>query len=254
MTWNTPAVAGLQHKAALVTGGSRGIGRAIAERLAADGAAVVFSYLSNADAAAGVVAGIRAAGGTVHAVQADLADPGAARRLFDQAENQLGPLDILVNNAGVVAGDPIADTADEVFDAVLAVNLKSPFVLIREAARRLRDGGRVVNISTLNTVLVGPRMAPYASSKAALELLGRVAAYELGERGITVNAVLPGATDTELFRANNPEENRKSLTALTALGRIGQPGDVADVVAFLVSDDARWLTGQCIGAAGGLLA
>lgn len=145
-------------------------------------------------------------------MQADLADPGAALRLFDQAESRLGPLDILVNNAGVVAGDQIADTTDDVFDTSLAVNLKSPFVLIREAARRLRDGGRVINISTLNTVMVGPGMAP------------------------------------------NPEESRKSLTALTALGRIGQPGDVADVVAFLVSDDARWLTGQCIRAAGGLLA
>jgi 3-oxoacyl-[acyl-carrier protein] reductase len=237
-----------------VTGGSRGIGRAIAERLAADGAEVVFSFASNAAAAADVVETIASAGGKAKSVQADLADAAAARRLFSQAEELLGPLDILVNNAGVVSGDLIADTSDEVLEAILAVNFKSPFALIREAARRLRDGGRIVNVSTLNTVMVGPRMAPYATSKAALELLGRVAAYELGGRGITVNSVLPGATDTELFRDNNPEESRKSLTALTALGRIGQPADVADVVAFLVSDDARWLTGQNIRAAGGLLA
>jgi 3-oxoacyl-[acyl-carrier protein] reductase len=245
---------GLRDKAALVTGGSRGIGRAIVERLAADGAAVVFSYHTKAGAAAEVVARVQAAGGTVHAVQADLGDSAAAARLFAQAEELLGPLDILVNNAGVVAGDPIAETSDEVFDATFKVNVKSPFVLIREAARRLRDGGRVINISTLNTVMVGPRMAPYASSKAALELLGRVAAYELGERRITVNAVLPGATDTEMFRENNPEESQKALLSLTALARIGEPADIADVVAFLASDDGRWVTGQNIRAAGGLLA
>jgi 3-oxoacyl-[acyl-carrier protein] reductase len=245
---------GLQDRAALVTGGSRGIGRAIVERLAADGAAVVFSYLSSADAAAEVAAAITAGGGTAHAVQADLADPSAATRLFGQAEDLVGPLDILVNNAAVVAGDPIADTSDEVLDATFAVNLKSPFALIREAARRLRDGGRVINISTLNTVMVGPKMAPYVSSKAALELLGRVAAYELGERGITVNAVLPGATDTDMFRDNNSEESQKALLSMTALGRIGEPADIADVVAFLASDDGRWITGQSIRAAGGLLA
>jgi 3-oxoacyl-[acyl-carrier protein] reductase len=245
---------GLRDKTALVTGGSRGIGRAIAERLAADGAEVVFSFASNAAAAADVVETIARAGGKASSVQADLADVTAARRLFSEAEDLLGPLDILVNNAGVVSGDLIADTSDEVLEAILTVNFKSPFALIREAARRLRDGGRIVNVSTLNTVMVGPRMAPYATSKAALELLGRVAAYELGGRGITVNSVLPGATDTELFRDNNSEESRQLLTALTALGRIGQPADVADVVAFLVSDDARWLTGQNIRAAGGLLA
>jgi 3-oxoacyl-[acyl-carrier protein] reductase len=247
-------MAALQDKAALVTGGARGIGRAIVERLAADGAAVVFSYLSSADAAAEVAAAITTEGGTAHAVQADLGDPSAATRLFGQAEDLIGPLDILVNNAAVVAGDPIADTSDEVFDTTFAVNLKSPFLLIREAARRLRDGGRVINISTLNTVMAGPRMAPYAASKAALELLGRVAAYELGERGITVNAVLPGATDTDMFRDNNPEESRKALLSMTALGRIGEPADIADVVAFLASDDGRWITGQSIRAAGGLLA
>ena len=245
---------GLRDKTALVTGGSRGIGRAIVERLAADGAAVVFSYLISAEAAAEIVAGIAARGGTAHAIQADLGDAAPAVRLYREAEDLIGPLDILVNNAGAVAGDPIADTSDEVFDATFAVNVRSPFILIREAAKRLHDGGRVINISTLNTVMVGPRMAPYASSKAALELLGRVAAYELGERGITVNSVLPGATDTELFRDNNPEESRKALLSLTALGRIGEPADIADVVAFLAGDDGRWVTGQSMRVAGGLLA
>jgi 3-oxoacyl-[acyl-carrier protein] reductase len=245
---------GLRDKTALVTGGSRGIGKAIVERLAGDGAAVVFSYLSRADAAAAIVAEITAAGGVAHAIQADLCETAAAVRLYQEAEQRVGPLDILVNNAGAVAGDLIAETSDEAFDATFAVNVKSPFALMREAAKRLRDGGRIINISTLNTVMVGPRMAPYASSKAALELLSRVAAYELGERGITVNSVLPGATDTELFRDNNPEESRKALLSLTALGRIGEPADIADVVAFLAGDDGRWVTGQSIKAAGGLLA
>ena len=244
---------GLDGKAALVTGGSRGIGRAIAERLAGDGAQVVLSYAANKDAAAEVVAVITAAGGKAHAVAADLTEPGAARRLFEQAEAIAGPLDILVNNAAIGITGTIAQTSDEDFDATMMANVKSPFILIREAARRLRDGGRIVNISTVNTVLNGPGMAAYAASKAALELLGRVAAYELGEREITVNSVSPGATDTDMFRTANPaEEVHARIAALTALKRLGQPADVADVVALLVSADARWLTGQNIRAAGGL--
>ena len=242
-----------RDKTALVTGGSRGIGRAIAERLAADGASVVFSYRAAEREAAEVAAAIAAAGGTAHAVQADLADPQAARDLYDEAERLLGPLDILVNNAGVAPHGLIADLADAQFDAVVRVNLTSPFALIQQAARRMRDGGRIVNISTMNTVLAGPGMAPYAASKAGLELLGRVAAFELGPREITVNAVLPGATDTDLWRENNPDEDTWSaVTAITALGRIGLPADVAAVVAMLAGPDGRWVTGQSIRASGGL--
>src|SRR6266702_5060874 len=196
---------------------------------------------------------ISSAGGKAHAVAADLREPGAARRLFEQAEAIVGPLDILVNNAAVGITGMIAETSDEDFDATMMANVKSPFILIREAARRLRDGGRIVNISTVNTVLNGPGMAAYAASKAALELLSRVAAYELGEREITVNSVSPGATDTDMFRTANPaEEVHQRIAELTALKRLGQPADVADVVALLVSDDARWLTGQNIRASGGL--
>jgi 3-oxoacyl-[acyl-carrier protein] reductase len=161
--------------------------------------------------------------------------------------------DFLINNAGIAPTGLIADCSDEDFDAAMTVNVKSPFILMREAARRLRDGGRIVNISTLNTVVAGPGMALYAASKAALELLSRVAAYELGEREITVNSVLPGATDTDMFRAANPsDEVHQQVAAMTPLRRLGQPADVADVVAFLVSPDARWITGQSIRASGGL--
>jgi 3-oxoacyl-[acyl-carrier protein] reductase len=243
----------LRDKAALVTGGSRGIGRAIAERLAADGASVVFSFRAARDRAAAVVAAISDAGGTGHAVQADLADPAAARQLYDEAERLLGPLDILVNNVGVAPHGLIAELSGEEFETVLRVNLTSPFMLIQQAARRLRDGGRIVNVSTMNTVWAGPGMAPYAASKAALELLGKVAAFELGAREITVNAVLPGATDTDLWRQNNPDESTWSaVTSMTALGRIGEPADVAAVVAMLAGPDGRWLTGQSIRASGGL--
>jgi 3-oxoacyl-[acyl-carrier protein] reductase len=246
-------MARLEHKAALVTGASRGIGRAIAERLAADGADVVIGYVSDAGAAAQVVAAITAAGGRGHAVQADLGSAESARQLFDEAEKAIGPLDILVNNAGSAPVSLIADTSDEVFDSAMAINVRAPFVLLREAATRLRDGGRIVNISTLNTILVGPGLAAYAASKAALELLSRIASYEFGGRGITVNSVLPGATDTDLFRLRNPPgEGWERIAARTSLGRIGQPADVADVVALLVSEEGRWMTGQSIRADGGL--
>lgn len=246
-------MAKLGSKTALVTGGSRGIGRAIAERLAADGAEVVLSYATNEAAAAEAVAAITAAGGRAHATEADLRNPQAAGQLFEHAEAAVGPLDILVNNAAIGQHSLIADLSDEDFDDTMMVNLKSPFILMREAARRLRDGGRIVNVSTLNTVLPAPGIAAYAASKAALELLGQVAAYELGERGITVNAVLPGATDTEMFRTANPSADvDQAIAARTALRRLGQPADIADVVAFLVSPDARWLTGQSIRATGGI--
>jgi 3-oxoacyl-[acyl-carrier protein] reductase len=242
----------LAGKLALVTGGSRGIGRAIVKRLAADGAAVVFSFLRDQRAAEEVMAAVQAAGGNAYAVQADLGRLAEVRRLFDQAERHLGGLDILVNNASVVVTVSIAEATEQAYDRVMAVNSRGTFFALQQAARRLRDGGRIVNLSTVNTVLPAPGVAIYAASKAAVEQFTRVAARELAGRGITVNTVSPGATDTAMFRGANPPDAPERAAAMTPLGRLGQPADVADVVAFLVGPDARWLTGQNLRASGGL--
>lgn len=243
----------LEGRAAVVTGGSRGIGRAIVERLARDGADVVFSFAGNADAAAEVERTVKEAGGGARALQADLAEPGAAERLMEAAEEHLGGLDILVNNAALSFTPVlIADTDEELYDRAMAVNAKSAFLTVRYAARHMRDHGRIVNISTLNTFRAAPGIAPYVISKGAIEQLTAVAAPELGVRGITVNTVSPGATDTDLLRGTNSEEALRSVAGVTPLGRLGQPADVADVVAFLTGPDGRWLTGQNIRATGGL--
>jgi 3-oxoacyl-[acyl-carrier protein] reductase len=242
----------LAGKLALVTGGSRGIGRAIVKRLAADGAAVVFSFLRDQRAAEEVMAAVQAVGGNAYAVQADLGRLAEVRRLFDQAERHLGGLDILVNNASVVVTVSIAEATEQAYDRVMAVNSRGTFFALQQAARRLRDGGRIVNLSTVNTVLPAPGVAIYAASKAAVEQFTRVAARELAGRGITVNTVSPGATDTAMFRGANPPDAPERAAAMTPLGRLGQPADVADVVAFLVGPDARWLTGQNLRASGGL--
>lgn len=243
----------LEGKGAVVTGGSRGIGAAIVRRLAADGAAVVFNFARSRDEAAQVEKDVREAGGQAWAIQADLRDPGSAEELMGAAGHNLDGLDILVNNAALeVAATPIADTTEELFDAVMNVNARAAFLTIRQAARSMRDNGRIINISTANTTRPAPGIAAYVASKGALEQLTRVAALELGARGITVNAVCPGATDTTMLRNANPPEALEQVPALTPLGRLGQPADIADVVALLASPDGRWLTGQVINAAGGL--
>lgn len=243
----------LKGKGAVVTGGSRGIGRAIVERLCRDGAHVVFNYATSADAAADVVRTVEAAGGAATAVAVDLAEPGAAERLMAEAGDALDGFDILVNNAAL-RFDPatFADTDPEVYEKVMAVNAGTVFRTIRYAARHMRDDGRIVNISTINTVRHPPGIAPYAASKGAIEQLTSVAAIELGRRGITVNTVSPGATDTDLLRDTNSAEALAAIPAATPLGRIGTPADVADAVAMLLGPDARWITGQNIRATGGL--
>ncbi|MEV5407811.1 SDR family oxidoreductase [Thermopolyspora sp. NPDC052614] len=240
----------LEGRTALVTGGSRGIGRAIVERLVADGAEVAFGYRAAKDAADRTA---EACGGRAHPIQADLADPGQMRHLYAEAERRLGGLDILVNNAAISPVKAIADWTDEEYDHVMTVNAKSVFVAIGLAARRLRDNGRIISLSTLNTVLPAPGVAVYAASKAAVERFSSVAARELGPRGITVNTVSPGAVDTDMLHGANSPEGLQQAVALTALGRLGRPADIADVVAFLAGPDARWITGQNLRVSGGLV-
>ena len=243
----------LAGKAAVVTGGSRGIGRAIVERLARDGAQVVFTYAHNAEAAAEVTRTVEEAGGRALGLRLDLQEAGAAEHVMTEAEDRLGGLDILVNNAALsFTPAPLAETDEALFDRVMTVNARSAFLTMRHAARSMRDGGRIVNISTLNTVRPAPGITPYAASKGALEQLTQVAARELGARGITVNTVSPGATETDLLHEANPGADFGPLIAVTPLGRLGRPADIADVVAFLAGPDGRWLTGQNLRASGGL--
>ncbi|MGW6529444.1 SDR family oxidoreductase [Streptomyces venezuelae] len=239
--------------AAVVTGGSRGIGRAIVERLCRDGADVVFNYATSEEAADDVVRDVEAHGGKVQAVRLDLKEPDAPEQLMEAAQAHLGGLDILVNNAAIAGTPaPIARTEAEVFDRVMAVNTRPVFLTMRYAARHMRDGGRIVNISTMNTVRPVPGIGPYAASKGAIEQLTAVVARELGPRGITVNTVSPGATDTEMLRGANPPEALEAVAGMTPLGRLGQASDVAAVVAFLTGPEGKWITGQNLRATGGL--
>ncbi|MEV5768184.1 SDR family oxidoreductase [Micromonospora sp. NPDC052213] len=236
----------LTGKTALVTGGSRGIGRAIVRRLAREGATVVFTYKENRAAADDLVSQLAGA----IAVRADQEDLTNVSAMFQPVRDGL---DILVNNAAVNPRALIADITEDEFDRVLTVNTKFPVLAMREAAPVLRDKGRIINISTLNTVVPAPGHSLYCASKAALEQFTAVAAREFGARGITVNTISPGATDTDLLRAANPPEALAQTAAVTALQRLGQPDDIAAVVAFLAGSDAQWITGQNIRATGGLL-
>jgi 3-oxoacyl-[acyl-carrier protein] reductase len=238
----------LTGKVAIVTGSSRGIGRAIAERLAQDGAHVVVNYSGNAEKAQEVVHAIEAAGSKAIALKADLSNPEDVRHLFDETENQLGPLNILVNNAGTFVMKPAIDITLEEFDKVMSVNVRGVFLALQEAARRIQDGGRIVNLASNATIMSLPSQSVYAASKAAVEQFTRVLAKELGARQITVNAVAPGATETDMV----PDVAREVVPKQTPLGRLGQPEDIADVVAFVVSEQARWITGQIIGVNGGM--
>ncbi|MFC6634204.1 SDR family oxidoreductase [Microbulbifer taiwanensis] len=236
---------------AIVTGASRGIGAAIAASLATDGYAVIVNYAGSADAAAAVVADIEAAGGRAAAVQGDVARSADVTRLFDEAEQRFGPVGVLVNNAGRAVRKTFAEFSDEDYAAVMDTNLKGVFLTLREAAKRLADGGRVVNVTASFQGAPIPGYGPYAASKMAIEKLTEVAAKELGPSGIRVNAVRPGPTNTDLFNTGKSKEVVEMFAGQHILGRIGEPEDVARVVSFLVSAKADWVTGQVVGANGG---
>ncbi|MFF8641806.1 SDR family oxidoreductase [Streptomyces sp. NPDC015345] len=248
----------LAGKTALVTGGSRGIGRGIAERLGRDGARVAVHYGSNETAAKETVDVIEAAGGSAFAVGAELGVAGDAEALWSRFDAHAEGLDILVNNAGIGTSRPFGETDEAEYDRLFAVNAKAPYFITQLGAERLRDGGRVINISSgLSRAALMPEIMTYAMTKGALDVFTRNLSKVLGPRGITVNSVAPGIIDTDINAAwLRGEENRaawESSARLSALGRVGAASDVADVVAFLASDDGRWITGQWIDATGGSL-
>jgi 3-oxoacyl-[acyl-carrier protein] reductase len=243
----------LQGKVAVVTGASRGIGRTTAERLARDGAAVVVNYATSADEANAVVEGIKAQGGRAFAVQADIARVDHIRRLFSETRECLGRLDILVANAGYSCFKPMEEITEEDFDRTYALNTKGTFFCLQEALRYMVEGGRIVCVSTIGTVLNVPGGTCYFGSKAAVEQFCRVLAKEVASRGITVNVVSPGFTETTMLLANMGPDARRDLIEMTPLHRLGQPEDIAEAIVFLVGQGARWITRQNIAVDGGII-
>ncbi|RUV72830.1 MAG: SDR family oxidoreductase [Mesorhizobium sp.] len=241
------------QKVAIVTGASGGIGAAVAERLGKGGFTVVVNYAGNTASAEAVVAKIEAVGGRAVAAQADISDAQAVRRMFDSAETAFGGIDVLINNAGIMMLATIADSDDTLFDRQIAINLKGTFNTLREAAKRLRDGGRIVNFSSSVVGLLQPTYGVYASTKAAVEAMTPILAKELRGRNITVNAIAPGPTATKLFLDGKPQEVIERLAKLAPLERLGQPEDIADAVAFLVGPDGSWINGQTLRANGGII-
>jgi 3-oxoacyl-[acyl-carrier protein] reductase len=238
----------LGGKNAIVTGASRGIGRAIALGLAARGASVAVGYAANRQGAEEVVTKIAGRGGKAVAIGADLARPSEVARLFDEAELTLGPLDIVFANAADALIKPVVECTEEDFDRMFSINAKGVFFTLQQAASRLRDGGRIVATSTGGTQMLFTETALYLGTKGAVEQFVRVLARELGDRGITVNALSPGFTDTDLL----PDRDREVAAGASPFGRVGRPEDVADVGVFLAGDGARWVTGQNIAAGGGV--
>ncbi len=242
-----------QQKAAIVTGASRGIGAAIARQLSADGFAVIINYASGADGALQLVQELEGKGGRAFAVQADVSDPEAVRRMFDVAEAACGGVDVLVNNAGIMKLTPFAQADDATFDQTIAINLKGVFNGLREAAKRLRDDGRIINFSSSVVGLYQPGYGLYAATKGAVEAMTHILAKELGSRRITVNAVAPGPVATELFFDGKDEATVERIKHMNPLGRLGEVEDIARVVSFLAGPDGAWINGQVIRANGGVV-
>lgn len=240
-------------KAAIVTGSSRGIGAATARRLARDGYAIAVNYARNRELAAGVAGEIEAEGGQAIWVQADVSDPEAVKRLFDECENAYGGVDVVIANAGIMHLDTMADMSDEAFDRMWAVNGKGGFNTLREAARRVRDGGRIISLSSTITQLRTPTYGPYAATKMAQDMFVSCLAKELAGRGISVNAMAPGVVDTTLFTNGKTAEQIAAFAERTPHKRIGEPSDIADVIAALCSDDCDWVNGQTVYANGGII-
>jgi 3-oxoacyl-[acyl-carrier protein] reductase len=240
-------------KVAIVTGASRGIGSAVAERLARDGFSVIVNYSGSVEAADALVRKIGESGGRALAVKADVSDARAVREMFETTVSKFGGVDVLVNNAGIMALSNIADTEDASFDKQIAINLKGTFNTLREGAKRLRSGGRIINFSSSVVGLLQPTYAVYAGTKAAVEAMTSVLAKELRGRNITVNAVAPGPTATDLFLKGKPQAVVDHLAKLAPLERLGEPDDIARAVSFLAGPDGAWINGQVLRANGGII-
>ncbi len=239
-------------KVALITGSSRGIGAALAQRLAGEGFRVIVNYAGSAGPAAAVVASIEAAGGQALALQADVADPVAVGVMFEEVERAFQGIDVVVNCAGVMQLASVADSDDQLFDRTVAINFKGTFNVCREAARRLRNGGRIINFSSSVIGMRSPTYGVYIATKAAVEGLTQVLAQEMRGRGITVNAVAPGPVATALFLDGKSPELIERMSRVAPLERLGEPGDIAEVVAFLAGPQGGWVNGQVVRANGGL--
>jgi 3-oxoacyl-[acyl-carrier protein] reductase len=241
------------NQIAIVTGASRGIGAAIAERLASDGFTVVINYVGSTAPAEALAAKIEKAGGRATTAQADISDSAAVRRMFDAAETAFGGVDVLVNNAGIMQLSSIAETSDELFDRQVAINLKGVFNGMREAAKRLRSGGRIISFSSSVVGLYQPTYGVYAATKAGIEAMTHILSKEMRGRNITVNAVAPGPTATALFLDGKPQQVVDQLSKLAPLERLGRPDDIANAVAFLAGPDGAWINGQVLRANGGII-
>ena len=241
------------NNVAIVTGASRGIGAAVAERLAADGFTVVINYSGDTKSAEALARKIEDAGGRALTAKADVSSPDAVRLMFETAEAAFGGADVLVNNAGIMALSNIADTDDATFDRQISVNLKGTFNTLREAAKRLRNGGRIINFSTSAIGMRMPGYGVYVATKAAVEAMTSVLSNEMRGRNITVNSVAPGPTATDLFLNGKSSELVDRLSKAPPLERLGQPKDIADVVAFLASPEGSWINGQTLRANGGMV-
>jgi len=243
----------IQNKTAIVTGGSRGIGAAIATRLGKEGFNVIVNYAGSEVAAEKVVAEIEASGGKAVVAQADVADSAAVKRMFDLAESAFGGVDVLINNAGIMKLGPLAQADDAQIESQIDINLKGPINTMREAAKRLRNDGRIVNLSSSVAALKFETYGIYAATKGAIEVLTGILAKEMRGRGVTVNAVAPGPTGTELFLDGKPDAVIEKLSKANPLERLGTPEDIANVVAFLVGPDGAWVNGQVLRANGGMI-
>jgi 3-oxoacyl-[acyl-carrier protein] reductase len=242
----------VDNKVILVTGASRGIGTKIAESVAREGAKVIVNFSSSQQAAEAVLAKIKSIGGEAIAIKADVSKPDQVAAMFDEAIAHFGRIDVLINNAGAVLYKLLKDTTDEEFTNLLEINIRGTFNTLREAATKLEDGGTIINFSSSTTRMMLPTYGTYVATKGAVEQLTRVFAKEIGTRGINVNAVLPGPTNTELFTKGKSAEVIARMASLNAFNRIGEPEDIAKVVVFLASDDAKWINGQIIGLNGGM--